>query len=163
MLYKSKKYKDTYQVQFVDYGNQDTVAYSNMRQMPKKLFQFKDQCTKASLAYVRCCGEEDNCGMKAVEFFNSKTWEQKLMVKPLFKDQNYTYVMLYPRGKQQFDSSINYKMVRRGYAKMDAEGFQVPQNLQGQFTSAQEYAMTKQNGIWKFGGDFNEAEQDEDY
>ena len=37
--------------------------------------------------------------------------------------------MLYPRGKNDVESSINYKMIRKGFAKLDEEMFSVPKKL----------------------------------
>ncbi len=37
--------------------------------------------------------------------------------------------MLYPRGKIDIESSINYKMIKKGYAKSDEETFNIPQHI----------------------------------
>jgi len=47
----------------------------------------------------------------------------------LFTDGDFTYVMLYPRGKVDSESSINYKMIKKGYAKYDEETFNIPDHV----------------------------------
>ena len=78
------------------------------------------------------------------------------MAKTVFKDRDFNYVMLFPRGKVDTASSVNYKMIRKGYAKVDDETFSVPQNVADVLQEAQEYAQTKVNGIWKNGGNFGD-------
>ena len=113
----------------MDYGNSDLISYSNLRRMTKKLFQFAPQTTKSYLAYVRTCGLDDTCGERAAKYFSEKVWEQKLVAQPVFKDGDFTYVMLFPRGKQDTANSINYKMIRKGYAKIDDENFSIPTSV----------------------------------
>jgi len=62
-------------------------------------------------------------GENALKYFNGKVWEEKLMAKPVFTDGNYKFIMLYPRGKVDVRNSLNYKMVRKGYAKIDDVNF----------------------------------------
>lgn len=64
--------------------------------------------------------------------------------------------MLYPRGKVDVENSINYKLIKKGFAKVDEETFSIPSHLLKAFQSAQEQATSKGSGIWKHGGEFNE-------
>ena len=48
--------------------------------------------------------------------------------------------MLYPRGKVDTANSVNYKMIRKGYAKVDDDNFSVPKNVGDVLQEAQEYA-----------------------
>lgn len=136
----SKKKRDHYNVFFIDYGNCDLISYQNLRKISKKLFQFEPQTKKGYLAYVRSCGLDDVCGERSNKYFGEKVWEQKLVAKTVFKDRDYNYVMLYPRGKVDTANSINYKMIRKGYAKVDDETFSLPQNVSDELFKAQEYA-----------------------
>jgi len=62
------------------------------------------------------------------------------MVKTVCKDRDYNYVMLYPRGKSDVASSVNYKMIKKGYAKVDEDTFSVPQNVSTVLLEAEEHA-----------------------
>jgi hypothetical protein len=48
--------------------------------------------------------------------------------------------MLYPRGKVDTANSVNYKMIRKGYAKVDDDNFSVPKIVGDVLQEAQEYA-----------------------
>ena len=89
---------------------------------------------------MRSCGLDDVCGDRSSKYFNEKVWNQKLMAKTVFKDRDFNYVMLFPRGKVDTASSVNYKMIRKGYAKVDDETFSVQQNVADVLQEAQEYA-----------------------
>jgi len=89
-----KKKDDYFHVQFIDYGNSETVHANELYKVPPSVAYYKPQAIKCSLAYVECAPKwSNNLHQSALDIGYSLCWEKKLVANVVYKDDEYSYVV----------------------------------------------------------------------
>jgi len=111
------------EVTFIDYGNQDTVSFSNIRPLDPKFRSLAGQAHDARLSFVKLVSPDSEYHAEAVEFFRTRCEGRKLVANVDYKEGS----LLHLRLMDPLDSAsaedplacINVDLVHDGLAAID--------------------------------------------
>lgn len=63
--------KNQYEVEFIDFGNSDTVNGDDLKRLPQELLNFEATAKECSLAYIRVPRIDSNYGEEAAKYIQS--------------------------------------------------------------------------------------------
>ncbi|KAJ7346725.1 hypothetical protein DFH08DRAFT_914727 [Mycena albidolilacea] len=154
------------EVTFIDYGNQDTVSFSNIRPLDQKFRSLPGQAQDARLSFVKLVGPESEYYPEAIERFRSLCEGRKLVANIDARDSNPSLLHLRlmdpsdPAAAEDPLACINADLLHDGVAAIDRKGCkylsaypQVVKKLQ----SAVAQAKKERLGMFEFG----DVEEDE--
>ncbi|KAI9442378.1 transcription factor [Lactarius indigo] len=108
------------EVTFIDYGNQDTIGFTNIRPLDPK-FRTADLCS-----FVKLVGEESEYRQEAVDRFRQLCDGRKLVANVDHKEGSTLHLRLIdpadPATAEDSLASINVDLVREGLASVDRKG-----------------------------------------
>lgn len=113
-----KKKDNLYDVQFIDYGNKDTIPVSELFKTPPAVATYKPQAIRCSLAYVECAPEGHDLFQSSLNVAMKLCWEQKLVIHTVSKDDEYHYVVIQPFNKPEMSCSLNYTLIEMALARV---------------------------------------------
>ncbi|KAJ7703098.1 hypothetical protein B0H17DRAFT_1157205 [Mycena rosella] len=152
------------EVTFYDYGNQDTVAFSNIRPLDPKFRSLPGQAHEARLSFVKLVGPESEYYPEAIERFRSLCEGRKLVANIDHKEGSLLHLRLMdpldPTAAEDPLACINADLLHDGVAAIDRKNCkylsaypQVVKKLQ----SAVAQAKKERLGMFEFG----DVEEDE--
>ncbi|KAJ6587021.1 hypothetical protein DFH09DRAFT_1430137 [Mycena vulgaris] len=152
------------EVTFYDYGNQDTVAFSNIRPLDQKFRSLPGQAHEARLSFVKLVGPESEYYPEAIERFRSLCEGRKLVANIDHKEGSLLHLRLIdpsdPTAAEDPLACINADLLHDGVAAIDRKNCkylsaypQVVKKLQ----SAVAQAKKERLGMFEFG----DVEEDE--
>ncbi|KAJ7251525.1 hypothetical protein B0H12DRAFT_1119396 [Mycena haematopus] len=152
------------EVTFIDYGNQDTVSFSNIRPLDQKFRSLPGQAHDARLSFVKLVGPESEYYPEAIERFRSLCEGRKLVANIDQKEGSLLHLRLMdpsdPVAAEDPLACINADLLHDGVAAIDRKGCryisaypQVVKKLQ----SAVAQAKKERLGMFEFG----DVEEDE--
>lgn len=169
--------RPSYQVKFVDWGNGETVAGSNVRDIEPALAALPEQAKLYALAYLKVPGSEDEFGDAAGTHLAKATGNggvfSATVVSRGRNDEGTaeTRVILHPKASEASsgnsangdDASLNEELLLAGLARLqhmkrhevDAAG-KVIQRL----VDAQEKAFKSRTGLWRYGDPGSDSDDD---
>lgn len=114
------------EVTFIDYGNQDTVSFSNIRPLDPKFRALPGQAQDARLSFVKLVGEESEYHAEAIDRFRSLCEGRKLIANIDHKEGPLLHLRLIDpsdaTATQNPWSCVNVNLVREGLASIDRKG-----------------------------------------
>ncbi|KAI0302486.1 transcription factor [Russula brevipes] len=114
------------EVTFIDYGNQDTISFQDIRPLDAKFRALPGQAHDARLSFVRLVGEESEYRDDAVNRFRQLCDGRKLVANIDHKEGPTLHLRLIdPADPVTADdrlASINVDLVREGLASIDRKG-----------------------------------------
>ncbi|KAJ7188134.1 hypothetical protein C8R46DRAFT_10891 [Mycena filopes] len=152
------------EVTFIDYGNQDTVTFSNIRPLDQKFRSLPGQAHEARLSFVKLVGPESEYYPEAIERFRSLCEGRKLVANIDHKEGPLLHLRLIdpsdPAAAEDPLACINADLLHDGVASIDRKNCrylsaypQVVKKLQ----SAVAEAKKGRSGMFEFG----DVEEDE--
>ncbi|KAJ7770129.1 hypothetical protein DFH07DRAFT_266338 [Mycena maculata] len=152
------------EVTFIDYGNQDTVAFSNIRPLDQKFRSLPGQAHEARLSFIKLVGPESEYYAEAIERFRSLCEGRKLVANIDHKEGALLHLRLMdpsdPAAAEDALACINADLLHDGVAAIDRKNCkylsaypQVVKKLQ----SAVAQAKKERLGMFEFG----DVEEDE--
>ncbi|KAI0268661.1 transcription factor [Gloeopeniophorella convolvens] len=114
------------EVTFIDYGNQDTIGFANIRPLDPKFRALPGQAHDARLSFVKLVGEESEYRQEAVDRFRQLCEGRKLVANVDQKEGSTLHLRLIdpadPATAEDPLASINADLVREGLASVDRKG-----------------------------------------
>ncbi|KAF9237524.1 hypothetical protein BU15DRAFT_88689 [Melanogaster broomeanus] len=111
------------EVTFIDYGNQDTVKFSNLRPLDPKFRSLPGQAHDARLSFVKLADPDSDYYQEALERFRSLCEGRKLIANIDHKEGNLLHLRLIdpadPAATQDLLACINADLLREGLASID--------------------------------------------
>ncbi|KAH9485463.1 Staphylococcal nuclease domain-containing protein 1 [Psilocybe cubensis] len=152
------------EVTFIDYGNQDTVAFSDIRPLDAQFRSLPGQAQDARLSFVKLAGPESDYHVEAVERFRTICEGRKLVANIDYKEGPLLHLRLIdpsnPAVAEDPLACINADLVAEGLASIDKRGCKYfssyPQVLKKLQLSVAE-AKRDRAGMFEFG----DVEEDE--
>ncbi|KDR75802.1 hypothetical protein GALMADRAFT_248516 [Galerina marginata CBS 339.88] len=152
------------EVTFIDYGNQDTVAFSNIRPLDAQFRSLPGQAQDARLSFVKLADADSDYHTEAVERFRAVCEGRKLVANIDHKEGSQLHLRLMdpsnPAAAEDPLTCINADLVSEGLASVDRKGCkyissypQVLKKLQGSIAEAKR----DRAGMFEFG----DVEEDE--
>ncbi|PFH51564.1 hypothetical protein AMATHDRAFT_3013 [Amanita thiersii Skay4041] len=152
------------EVTFIDYGNQDTVPFANIRPLDPKFRSLPGQAHDARLSFVKLADLDSDYGNEAVDRFRALCEGRKLIANIDHKEGSLMHLRLIdpsdPATQDDPTTCINADLVREGLASVDRKGCKYlqsyPQMIQKLKDSVQ-IAKRERAGMFEFG----DVEEDE--
>ncbi|KAI0093340.1 transcription factor [Irpex rosettiformis] len=143
------------EVTFIDYGNQGTVGFNDIRPLDPRFRSLPGQAHDARLSFIKIVGPESEYHQEAVDRFRQLCDGKKLVANTDFKEGSLLHLRLMD-GEQHTDSlsSVNVDLLREGLATIDRKGCRYlssyPQVLKKMQEAVKE-AKRDRMGIFEFG------------
>ncbi|KAF5370772.1 hypothetical protein D9758_002014 [Tetrapyrgos nigripes] len=152
------------EVTFIDYGNQDTISFSNVRPLDPKFRSLPGQAHDARLSFIKLAGPESDYHAEAIDRFRQLCEGRKLVANIDHKEGSLLHLRLIdpndPASAADPLSCINAELLRDGIASIDRKGCRYlsayPQLMKKLQSSIAE-AKRDRVGMFEFG----DVEEDE--
>ncbi|KZO98957.1 transcription factor [Calocera viscosa TUFC12733] len=153
---RSSPVKKEAEITFIDYGNQDTVAFSQMRPLDSKFKALPAQATDARLSFVKLVGSDSEYGEEALQRFHSLCEGRKLIAITDYREGSLLHLRLIdPTSASLTDPAacINVDLVREGLAQVDKSCKYLASNpaIGKALSGATEEARRERFGIYEYG------------
>ncbi|KAG6849990.1 hypothetical protein H0H93_002780 [Arthromyces matolae] len=146
------------EVTFIDYGNQDTVAFSNIRPLDPRFRSLPGQAHEARLSFIKLVGPESEYQQEAIDRFRQLCEGRKLVANIDSREGSLLHLRLIdpenPAAANDPLACINADLLADGLALIDRKGCkylpsypQVVKRLQVSVLAAKRDRM----GIFEFG------------
>ncbi|TFK92076.1 transcription factor [Polyporus arcularius HHB13444] len=146
------------EVTFIDYGNQDTVAFSNIRPLDPKFRSLPGQAHDARLSFVKLVAPESEYHEEAVDRFRALCEGRKLIANVDQREGQLLHLRLIDPtdSSAQNDpyASVNVDLVREGLATIDKKGCKYLASYPGMAKKLREAIVTAKRdraGMFEFG------------
>ncbi|KAF9451944.1 hypothetical protein P691DRAFT_756827 [Macrolepiota fuliginosa MF-IS2] len=152
------------EVTFIDYGNQDTVSFSNIRPLDPKFRSLPGQAQDARLSFIKLVGEDSEYYDEAIHRFRSLCEGRKLVANIDHKEGSLLHLRLIdpsdPVAVEDPYACINADLVREGLASVDRKGCRYLQSYTPVLKRLQEaVAGAKRDRLGMF--ELGDVEEDE--
>lgn len=163
---RSSPVKKEAEVTFIDYGNQDTVSFSNIRPLDQKFRSLPGQAHEARLSFVKLPKPDSEYYFEAVERFRSLCEGRKLVANIDHREGPLHHLRLIdpsdPATARDPSACINAELVAEGLASVDRKGCRYlqayPQVVQ-KLRSSVAIAKRDRAGMFEF-GDVEESDNE---
>ncbi|KAF8070533.1 hypothetical protein FPV67DRAFT_1025672 [Lyophyllum atratum] len=146
------------EVTFIDYGNQDTVAFSNIRPLDPRFRSLPGQAHEARLSFVKLVGPESDYHQEAIDRFRQLCEGRKLVANIDHREGSIIHLRLIdpenPAAANDPLACINADLLSEGLAAIDRKSCrylasypQVVKKLQSSVLAAKKDRL----GIFEFG------------
>ncbi|KAF8919792.1 hypothetical protein CPB85DRAFT_720768 [Mucidula mucida] len=147
------------EVTFIDYGNQDTVSFSNIRPLDPRFRSLPGQAHDARLSFIKLVGPDSDYHAEAIDRFTSLCEGRKLIANVDHREGPLLHLRLIdPNDPASADphsyACINADLLRDGVATIDKKGCRYIQSypelvkkLRGSILEAKKYRA----GMFEFG------------
>ncbi|ESO85752.1 hypothetical protein LOTGIDRAFT_235720 [Lottia gigantea] len=144
-------------VKFIDYGNRETVASSDVASIPSSYEAFSPQATEYSLACVAVPTDEDS-KRDAVDAMFNEMANKQFSLNPEYKIAGSPeYVSLqYPDSKEDVAQSL----ISQGYLLAEKRRERRLAKMVSDYFKAQDKAKSERRNLWRY-GDFTEDDAKE--
>jgi len=153
------------EVTFIDYGNQDTVSFSDIRPLDPKFRSLPGQAHDARLSFIKLVGPESDYHMEAIERFRTLCEGRKLVANIDHREGSLLHLRLIdptdPAAEKDPLASINADLLREGLATIDRKNCRYLSAYPGvakHLREAVNAAKRDRLGIFEFG----DVEEDDD-
>lgn len=152
------------EVTFIDYGNQDSVSFSNIRPLDPKFRSLPGQAQDARLSFIRLVASESEYHADAVQRFRQLCEGRKLVANIDYKEGATLHLRLIdpndPVAAQDPLACINADLLREGLASIDRKGCKylgAYPHIMSKLQTAVAEAKRDRAGMFEFG----DVEEDE--
>ncbi|EPQ57603.1 hypothetical protein GLOTRDRAFT_99467 [Gloeophyllum trabeum ATCC 11539] len=120
---RSSPVKKEAEVTFIDYGNQDTVAFSNIRPLDPKFRSLPGQAHDARLSFIKLVAPDSEYYPEAIDRFRQLCEGRKLVANVDHREGPLLHLRLMdPTANTEPLASINADLLRDGLASIDRKG-----------------------------------------
>lgn len=161
---RASSIKKEAEVTFIDYGNQDSVSFSNIRPLDPKFRSLPGQAQDARLSFVRLVASESEYHADAVQRFRQLCEGRKLVANIDYKEGATLHLRLIdpndPIAAQDPLACINADLLREGLASIDRKGCKylgAYPHVMSKLQTAVAEAKRDRAGMFEFG----DVEEDE--
>lgn len=164
--------KDNFEVFYIDYGNQETVTYSQLRPADPSVSSAPGLAQLCQLAYLKVPSLDEDYGQEAAVHLSESTLAEPKEFKAVIeerdtsggkvKGQGTGNVLLVTLIDEKADTSINANMLKAGVARLEKRRRWEPKDKQVVLDELEKYqaeARTKRYGMWEY-GDIQSDEED---
>jgi staphylococcal nuclease domain-containing protein 1 len=157
-----RKVARNYIISFFDYGNEDEVELSQLRQLSGKALEIPPLALQCKFSFLRPQKNGDPLGNEAGQNLRELAWGQDMYVKILSTDRaGASYVVLSHDPNEELNT-VNCELVGRGLARMDRNARALANNRYIPYLLEREdYARKRRLGVWAI-SEYSDDE-DEDY
>ncbi|KAI0365623.1 transcription factor [Pilatotrama ljubarskyi] len=155
---RSSPIKKEAEVTFIDYGNQDTVGFKDIRPLDPKFRSLPGQAQDARLSFVKLVAPESEYHDEAVDRFRALCEGRKLVANIDHKEGQLLHLRLIdpsdPAVAQDPYACINVDLVREGLATIDKKGCKYLSAYPAMVKKLQEALTTAKRdraGMFEFG------------
>lgn len=155
---------DEFEVFYIDYGNQEVVPYSWLRNIDPSLSSAPGLALLCSLAYIKVPSLDEDFGQEAAEYLSEHSLNSSTEFKVMIEDKDTsggkvkgqgTGTILYVTLVAVNDvTSINAHMLEEGLARLERRKRWDSRERQAALDNLekfQEEAKTKRKNIWQYG------------
>jgi len=154
-----------YKVQYVDYGNSETIPGSRIRRLPAELntTALPQQASEAVLAFLKTPPLDDEFGREAVEFLRELVWGKTMManVEKREKLPDNTVRLHLSLGDRESQVLVNAALLRAGLARVDRVRGEQYREMLDKLREEESKARQGHLGVWEY-GDPGSDEDDDD-
>lgn len=153
--------KNQYMVEFIDFGNSDTVNGEDLKRLPQELLAIEPTAKECQLAYIRTPKMDSEYGEEAAKYIQSQAMEKVTEAIVVGQTGKVLSIVLFPKGEKDWNKSINCRLIEKSLAQMqkfDEDNDDYPEEINDWF-DIEEEQRDLQNKIWQYGG----AQDDEDF
>lgn len=156
--------KDTYEVFYIDYGNQETVTYSQIRPINPSMSSAPGLAQLCSLAYIKVPSLEEDYGQEAAFYLSELTLNGPKEFKAVIEEKDTSGGKVKGQGtgtvfavtliETSDDSSVNAAMLKEGLARIEKKRGWQPRDAKAaieELEKQQEEAKKKRLGMWEYG------------
>ncbi|KAL8230450.1 hypothetical protein R6Q57_000228 [Mikania cordata] len=156
--------KDKFDVFYLDYGNQETVTYNQLRPLDSSVSSAPGLAQLCQLAYVKVPMLEEDYGQEAAMYLSENTLSEPKAFKAVIeerdtsggkvKGQGTGNILLVTLKDEESDASINAIMLKGGVARLEKRRRWEPKDRQQTLDELAKYqaeARTKRLGMWEYG------------
>ncbi|KAK7053364.1 hypothetical protein VNI00_003990 [Paramarasmius palmivorus] len=155
---RSSPLKKEAELTFIDYGNQETVSFSNIRPLDPKFRSLPGQAQDARLSFIKLVDPDSEYFPDAIDRFRTLCEGRKLIANIDHKEGNLLHLRLIdpqdPATAQDPSACINADLLREGVALVDRKGCRYlssyPQ-LMKKFQQSLNDAKRERLGMFEFG------------
>ncbi|THH05282.1 hypothetical protein EW145_g4916 [Phellinidium pouzarii] len=123
---RSSPLKKEAEVTFIDYGNQDTVAFKDIRPLDPKFRSLPGQAQDARLSFVKLVDPGSEYYQEAIDRFRSLCEGRKLVANVDYREGALLHLRLIdptdPNAAEDPLACVNIDLVREGLASVDRKG-----------------------------------------
>jgi len=146
------------EVTFIDYGNQDTIPFSNIRPLDPKFRSLPGQAHDARLSFIKLVGPESEYHAEAIDRFRALCEGRKLVANIDHKEGPLLHLRLMdpldPSSAEDPLSCINADLLQEGVASLDRKNCKYisayPQ-LVKKLRQSLDIAKRERAGMFEFG------------
>ncbi|XP_077212353.1 ribonuclease TUDOR 1-like [Tasmannia lanceolata] len=164
--------KDKFEVFYVDYGNQETVPYSQLRPLDPAVSAAAGLAQLCSLAYIKVPSLEEDFGQEAAEYLSECTLNNSKELRAMVeerdtsggkvKGQGTGTVLIVTLVDAEAGSSINAAMLQEGLARLERRKRWDTKERQSALDNLEEHqtkAKRERLKMWQY-GDIQSDEED---
>ncbi|EJD52667.1 hypothetical protein AURDEDRAFT_111290 [Auricularia subglabra TFB-10046 SS5] len=155
---RSSPIKKEAEVQFIDYGNHDTVAFKDCRPLDPKFKSLPGQAVDARLSFIKLVDPESEYHQESVDRFRALCEGRKLIGNIDHKEGTLLHLRLIdpsdPLSAEDPLASINADLVREGLASIDRKGCRYLNSYPAVLKKLQEAvkdAKLRRHGMFEYG------------
>ena len=150
-----------YSINFFDYGNEDEVELTNLRQLAGKALEIPPLAVQCNFAFLRPQKGSDALGHEAGSTLRELAWGKDMFVKILAVKDGVSQVILSHDPNEEQDT-INSELVGRGLARLQRNARTLLGNRSIPYLLEKEdYARKRRLGVWAT-SEYSD-DDDEDY
>jgi len=148
-----------YRVLFLDYGNTDTIAIKNLRELPEDLKAIFGCAQKGKLTGVKATRASKPHGALARHELQQKVWEKTVSANLQAKFEGKVYMTLF----DEEGNSVNQYLIEAGFARLSnpKKGPLELSTVVEEMDQYQQAAIDKRSGLWVDGYVSSEDEEED--
>ncbi|XP_066992984.1 staphylococcal nuclease domain-containing protein 1 [Anabrus simplex] len=146
-------------VLYIDYGNRETVPFSQCATLPSSFAVEKPYAQEFGLACVQLPPADDDYREEAVKAFEHDTCNRNLLLNVEYKNHNIPFVTLV-ESTASGDQDIAKNLIEEGLLLVEERKEKRLQSLMKEYKETQEIAKKKHLKVWQY-GDITEDEAKE--
>jgi len=166
----SKKDQDNrnYDVRYLDYGNRETLPTSRIRQLPREYIDLiKPQAKDAKLFNLRAHPLDSEFGRDSMTALRDLLWDKVLFAEQVREDKSTLSAKsadkklpysLYHLIVYEEKKDLNKTLIQDGHVKVEPTKY--PDAYHAALQVLQEDAVRKRLGIWQYGADPDDDEEE---